>query len=835
MIQRTPKTYTVNPSHIVLLAALLVLGTLGVLHSGWLQRLDLMIYDLMLTQQQRQPTARVTIVAIDEASLQQIGRWPWSRQVHAGLIDRLTEAGARAVALDLPLHASSRRDPSADSSLADAIARNGRVVLPVAPAVGAGPGYQAERRPIPLFTRNAAALGHTELQIDPDGRVRRLHLYAGLNQARWPALALAMFEVGTGERDGPQPTSDTEQAGAWSRKQPVLIPYAGKAGHFPHLSYADVLNGRIDPTQLRDRYVLVGPVAPGIGRAVSTPMAPAYHRMSGIELDANILAGLLRRHRIEAVPTWQRNLLTVMLVGAPLVLLIARGNRQVLTTLGGALALTLSVSALLLYLPGLWFPPGAPVLSLALACLILNRVRLKRSVQEAARSTRHTWRVTKADGVTGLPVRERLLQSLHTSLAETARDGKLLGLLVINLKRFKKIRNQHGQDIADRILAQAARRMREVVRQDDLMVRLGRDEFAIAMAGLDNRRPVRELSKRIRSALAEPFDIGHESLQMRAHFAAAMFPADGRDPETLLASASAAMQRTREQREDRIGFRVDQVRAEAGRQQALEPALRNALDLDEFEIQYQPQVTARDARVVGVEALLRWVSPAFGVVPPETFIPIAERNGMILPIGAWVLNEACRQAQHWFDRGLPSLRIAVKISAVQLRREGLVDTVSEILNRTGIDPNLLELEVNDECLARNGDTVAETLETIKRLGVRVAFDNLGAGYCSLHALTSLPFDRIKISRELVRYLDNEQLSPEITAALINLAHEHKLEVVGVGVETAAQQQRLLAQGCDEMQGHLFTTALPADALQNLLERSIHLTPRNEPAEVALAT
>lgn len=823
------KPLTIQPSLALLIGLLLVLASLGLLRSGWLDRLDLKIYDLLLIPQTQAPPEEVMVIAIDEASLQQIGHWPWSRRIHARLIDRLTDAKTRAIALDIPLHEPDRHGPDADRDLAEAMARNGKVVLAVAPQRAGGPGYRSAALPLPILAESAAALGHTDFEVDADGRCRRLYLHAGLHNPHWPALALATHTLGEGyARHELAPSDPVDRSGDWVRQHPVLIPYTGRQGHFRYLSYADVLNGRVDLAQLQDRYVLIGASVTDLSRALPTPMAQIYHRMPGVELDANVLAGLLRQGLVTEAPIWLRNLLTVILVGVPLVVLIARGNRHVPGILGGAGLLTLLTTAGSLYGPGVWLPPGTSLLTLAVAYLLLNRVVLRRTVQEAARRTRYNWRAAKPDGLTGLPRRERLLESLEDTLPEMTARGKLLGLLVVNLKGFKSMNDQFGRAIADRLLVDAATRIRGVVRQADLMARLGGDEFAIMMAGLDNRRPIQELTKRIRASLSEPFEVEPGSIQLSVHLAAALFPADGRDAAGLLQSAAGAVRRTRETALPRVGFAADQRRARAGDRTELEAALRGALERGEFRVHYQPQVSSRGDRVVGVEALLRWHSPQHGTVPPADFLPIAERSGQIVPIGAWVLEQACRQAQSWLDAGLPGLRMAVNLSAVQIARPGLVDTVGEILDRTGMDAKQLELELRDDSLSENPGAAGDVLAGLKKLGVRLALDDFGAGYASLHSLKPFPFDRIKIDCSLTREIERGNATAEIARTIVSMAHDRKLEVVAEGVETEAQRLFLKDRECDELQGHLFAEPLPADVLEAQLRRSIYLVPCNEP-------
>jgi len=824
-----PNPRLIQPSIALLLTVLLVLAALGLVRSNWLERIDLLIYDLLLIQQRQPPAEEVVIVAIDEASLQQLGRWPWSRRVHARLIDRLTQVGVRSIGFDILLSEPDRHDVGADQELAAAMARNGNVVLAVAPEQVAGARRLAETLPLPLFANNAAALGHVDFELDRDGLCRRVYLYAGLDAPHWPALALATYQVGTVQASKLRKLNQTRGTiGHWVRQQPILIPYLGRGEHIRYLSYADVLNNRVDLEQLRDRYVLVGATAAGLGDALATPMAGAYSRMPGVELNASVLAGLLRDRLITDLPLWLINLLTATLVGVPLLVLNGPGKRRVLLLLGGAQLLTLVVAAALLYGPGLWFEPSAVLMTLLIAYPLMSWLCLQFAVQEVTRRAQPTASAITVDSLTGLPNRERLREELHARLPKVMGEGKMLGLLVLNLKRFKTVYERFGIAAGDRLLAEAANRLRQVVRQDDLMVRLGSNEFGIMMPGLDNRRPLQELAGRIEQLLREPFETEPDPLILSAHLGATLFPADGKDPDTLLQNAVAAMHHAREQGLQELIFYSEELRARIVGRSELELALQGVLERDELRVHYQPQISAHSGRVVGVETLLRWNSPRHGIVSPAQFIPIAEHTGLIVQIGAWVLEQACRQGRRWQEEGLPEMRIAVNLSAVQFARPGLVDCVRQALDRTGMKAAWLELELTEGILIEDMNTTLETLSALKQMGVRISVDDFGTGYSSLSYLKRFPLDRIKIDRSFISEIKQEPETADITLAIISMAHRLKLKVVAEGVETELQQTFLLDNECDELQGYLFAKPLPADELEQVLRRPNHLVPRSEP-------
>lgn len=814
---------TISPAAALALVATIVLAALGLGRSGWLEQADLLIYDRLLAQRHQAPPDGIVIVAIDEASLQQLGRWPWSTRVHARMIDRLTQTGARAVVLDIPLPASEPRRAAADQTLARALARNGRVVLAAAPERLADGHYPAPGLPPALFAGTAAGVGHVDFDLDPDGRCRRMYLYAGPQVPQWPALALAAFRVGTDRPGGERRLNQSrDPADGWVRQQPVRIPYIGRAGHFRYLSYADVLHGRIDAEQLRDRFVLVGITAGGLGAALSTPAARVYRRMPSVEVHANLLTGLLHDELVTDLPAWSRQLLTGLLVGTPLLAAVVLGHRRAPGLVGGAALLTLLASAALMYGAGRWFGPSSALLTLAMAYLPMRRLRLRTTVQETIRQARQRSRLARLDGLTGLPGRERLLEALGDARAEVLEQGRLLGLLVLDLQDFKTLNQRLGEAAGDALLARAARRIRNVVRKDDLMVRLGGDRFAVMMAGLDNREPLAQLTRRIEHTLRQPFEPLSEPLTLAVHLGAAIFPADAADAETLLHNATTAMRRARDQKIGRLCFYAEQRRPPLRANATPLVLSPSALEGNEIEVRYRPQISGQSGRLAEVEALLWRNDRDRNGTRPAGPVPIAE---LTAEVGDRLLEQACRQVRRWQDDGLPYLRVALKPAAAQFRRADLVEIVRRILQDAGLKANRLELALGEDILLDDVQAAQERLAALRKLGVRIAVEGFGRGYASLSYLRRLPFDRIRIDESLTAEVEPGGAGTEIARSIISIAHRLQLDVVAEGVETQTQHDVLLEYGCDELQGGMIGGPLPADQLVALLHRRSYLPAR----------
>jgi len=420
------------------------------------------------------------------------------------------------------------------------------------------------------------------------------------------------------------------------------------------------------------------------------------------------------------------------------------------------------------------------------------------------------------DPLTGLPNRLLLQDRLHQAIAQAERMNTTLALVFLDLDNFKKINDSLGHAAGDALLREVAQRLKRCVRDSDTLSRQGGDEFVLILRdlrGVDSCVPV--LGK-IMEALQEPFAWEDNELSTSASLGIALYPQDGRDFETLRKKADMAMYRAKEAGRNTYRFFDEEMDEEAVEHLLLRSGLRRAIERGEFLLHYQPQIDLSSGRVIGVEALLRWQHPEYGLVPPGRFIPIAEESGLIVPIGEWVLHEACRQTARWLQAGLPPLVVAVNLSAMQFRRHSVEQAVRQALADTGLPAVQLELELTESTLIQDVEQVLTTVRRLKHLGVKLSIDDFGTGYSSLSYLKRFDIDKLKIDQSFIRDLASNPDDAAIVHAVIQMAHSLGLRAIAEGVETPQLLQRLLAFGCDEAQGYHYAHPLPAAQFERWL-------------------
>ncbi|MEJ2573399.1 MAG: PAS domain S-box protein [Gammaproteobacteria bacterium] len=414
------------------------------------------------------------------------------------------------------------------------------------------------------------------------------------------------------------------------------------------------------------------------------------------------------------------------------------------------------------------------------------------------------------DALTDLPNRVLLFDRLKQALVRARRHERYLAVLFIDLDRFKNINDSLGHEAGDQLLQQLSDRLRNCVRDDDTVARFGGDEFVILLDDVAREGDIREVAQKILEELRPPFKIGMQRLFITASVGVSLFPNDGEDSSTLLKYADIAMYRAKEMGKNTYQFYSAEMSARAFERLTLESNLRAALDRNEFRLYYQPQIDTMSGIVVGVEALLRWEHPKFGMVMPGEFMPMLEETGLIVPVGEWVLRTACAQLREWHEAGWSSLRMAINLSARQFSSKSLIDSIDKQLALLGGNAANLELEITESNFMQHAMTTAATLSELFAMGCRLAIDDFGTGYSSLAYLKRFPISVLKIDYSFVRDIPEDKDDAEIVTTIIAMAHNLKIEVVAEGVETEEQVAFLRGCGCDCMQGYLFSRPMPAE-------------------------
>ncbi|MGZ5054459.1 MAG: bifunctional diguanylate cyclase/phosphodiesterase [Methylobacter sp.] len=421
------------------------------------------------------------------------------------------------------------------------------------------------------------------------------------------------------------------------------------------------------------------------------------------------------------------------------------------------------------------------------------------------------------DPLTGLPNRTQLSDHLKYALSLAKRSNGHLALMFLDLDHFKDINDSLGHSIGDALLVELAKRLCLVLRTEDTVTRLGGDEFILLLPGIDAIGAAR-VAQKLLDAVAESYWVEFYDLALTASIGIALYPEDGEDLEALSKSADAAMYRAKQEGRQCYRFFTQEMQAHSARNLQLVNALRHALENGQLQAHYQPQVSMQDGRIIGAEALLRWQHPDLGMVSPAEFIPVAEGSGLILPIGEWILRSSVRQAKAWMEQGLDPLIMAVNLSAVQFRHPDLPELVTRILEEEGLPPEYLELELTEGVAMNNPQDAIAVINNLHERGIRMSIDDFGTGYSSLSYLKKFKVYKLKIDQSFVRDISTDPEDKAIVSAIINLAKSLGLQTIAEGVETTGQQAFLREQGCDEMQGYLFSKPVPARQFEALLRQ-----------------
>ena len=452
---------------------------------------------------------------------------------------------------------------------------------------------------------------------------------------------------------------------------------------------------------------------------------------------------------------------------------------------------------------------GAVLHDEEVACFVVDISHNKQSQEKLNHLAYH-------DALTDLPNQVLFKDRLKQAIALSRRNDQMQAVLLLNLDRFKTINDSLGYTAGDRLLQSVAQRLTSCVRQSDTVARFGSDEFAILLTQIPRAQDAANAARAIKHSLEQAFIFEEQEIFVSSSIGISLYPQDGRDTAGLLKTAGAALDRAKVQGGNTYQFYTAGGTTRALKQLVLESNLRPGLERAEFFVQYQPQISIRDFHLVGMEALVRWQHPSFGLLYPNEFISLAEESGMIISLGDWIMRTACAQNKVWQDAGLTPMLLSVNFSARQFQQPTFIADVAHILKETNLDPRWLELELTESSIMKDPEEAIEKLHELKLMGIKVAIDDFGTGYSSLNYLKRFPIDTLKIDKSFVSDVCKDPHDTAIVRAIIDLGHALDLTVIAEGVETKEQLQYLSALECDVVQGFLFSKALSAKTFEELL-------------------
>ena len=449
----------------------------------------------------------------------------------------------------------------------------------------------------------------------------------------------------------------------------------------------------------------------------------------------------------------------------------------------------------------------------------LRTAALTAEIAERRQTQERLHHLAHHDALTNMPNRVLFVERLKQALARAQGRKHVVAVLFIDLDRFKLVNDTLGHEAGDHLLRTMAKNLLECIRDGDAVARFGGDEFAVFLNDMAAIEDVLPLAQKFLDALSAPFSLEGTEFFVTCSIGISLFPGDGTDTQTLMKNADTAMYRAKQQGGNNFQFYKASMNSQSRKQLETNNLLRQALQKEEFVLHYQPQFDLKDGAIVGVEALIHWAPAESAVVPPEEFIPLLEENGLIVPVGEWVLRTACAQHHAWCHTGYRPIRIAVNASARQFNEGDLLETVSRILQECPLLPGLLEIEITESALMQNMPLAIERLQALGKMGVGIAMDDFGTGYSSLGYLKQLPIDVLKVDEIFIRDIASNPADAAIAQAIISMAHSLGMKVVAEGVKTREQMELLRAEGCDFAQGFYFSLPLPSNEIERLLREN----------------
>ncbi|MBU2917955.1 EAL domain-containing protein [Psychrosphaera sp. F3M07] len=776
------------------------------------ERLDLISYDRIVNIFTPSATDHTVTIEIDDKSIAYLGEWPWTRDVHAELLEALKPYNVKAVGFDVLFVDNRYSTAEQDLKFANAIKQAGNVVLPVSPKRDSLGGVP-ELLPQSDLVESVNKLGHVDFEIDKDGIIRRTYLYAGYQRSSWPVFALALTQVAYPNRftDNGEMTSGN----GWIRRDPVFVNFSlpKSQNRLNHLSYIDVLSGNVEASDLQDKIVLIGMNATAMGDQFATPLTTNHKTMSGVEINAHVINSLLNDSVIHQVNEIQFLIISIVLAILSILAFSFTTATRLLPILALLVIGSLSISALLVIHKYTWYPP---VLLISLQILLYAAFSLIKTdvMRNTITSLNHK---LLNDDVTDLPnetaLEQYIEQSIHVS------NNAQLQLITLEVTKFKGISDLLGNSAGNELLNTIKKRIQSILPANAYLSRCNNAEFSICLAYVLSPEQIKLLCEQLISVLSPSYIIQDDHFRLPVHIGVCNYPSDGDNAFQLRAASLAALNRAMEQKDASICFYSSDIKEGLHDRARLESDLSKAIANNEIEVHYQPQVSSKDGSIIGAEALARWRHPVRGLVGPDTFIPVAESSGLILEIGNWIMKQACFQAKRWQLQGHTNFRIAVNLSSKQFTNPDLFDEVIDALTEVELDPHYLELELTESCVIEELDTALLTMKKLKDLGIALSIDDFGTGYSSLSYLKQFPMDRLKIDRSFISEITSDKESQDITKAIISMAHSLNMGVIAEGIESVEQHSFLNDIAVEELQGYYFGKPTTAANMDEMLKHN----------------
>ncbi|MEM9908622.1 MAG: EAL domain-containing protein [Cyanobacteria bacterium P01_D01_bin.44] len=815
-----------------LLISLLVPGLLiGINRLGSFQSLELAVYDHWVrSQSSTDIDDRLLIIGIGEDDIQNQVQWPLSDKLLAQLLAQLQQHEPAAIGLDL--YRDKPYLPGTRDLEQQLQADNTIVITKLIDEDG--------KNSVPAPTSVAPEqIGFNDFVLDMDGVIRRYLMFAALGDEKFYSLSLRLSLRYLAEQDiEPTFKANAIELGdaTFTRLKPdaggyhhidtagyqILLQYRSPNHTARQLSLTDVLAGDFEPEWIRDKIVLIGTTAPSEQDLFQTPYTSSTDQQIFIpgvimhaQLTSQILSAVLDDRPLFRFWPQGGELLWIWgwaLAGGMITWRLNRPLALGIVGIGGLLGLT-GITAIL-FGQAIWVPIVLP------ACTYLGTGIGVLAYKEYYR--------TFHDTTTGLPNRQWFMQSLQREITRTRQQRQTLAVLFLDLDRFKDINENFGHPVGDRLLRILATRLRQNLPRQAKLARLEGDEFIILLNQITDNQAVTTLADRLQEELSRPVIFNNHKLVTTVSTGIVLSTSEHEHlPEDWVRDAQTAMYRAKQQGKARHEIFAAGMRTQSSTRFLLEADLHQAIEQQQLRLHYQPLIDFSNGTIAGFEALVRWQHPERGLIYPNDFIPLAEENGLIIPIGYWVLQEACRQTHHWHQQfpHLSDLFINVNLSGRQFVASDLVDQVAAILRKTSCSKHALKLELTESVVMDNVESTIEVLVRLRALDVQIGIDDFGTGYSSLSYLHRFPINTLKVDRSFVMRMEEACENAEIVKTIIALGHNLNMKVVAEGVETESQAQKLRDLDCEYGQGYFFAKPLPPDAAEALLrDTPQYLTP-----------